>query len=71
MSLAGCIYFYIYFSGKDYDSLSTNLSGNVDGREVSNVISTVGIVSGIVGIKWFHYFYFILKKSNLKLGTKK
>jgi len=51
MSLVGFIYFYIYSSGKDNYTFSTNLSGNVDSREVSNVISPVGVVSGIVGIK--------------------
>ena len=46
------LYVVMNFMSNDKGSFSSNISGNVSGRDgVSQVISPVGVVTGIVGIK--------------------
>ena len=46
------LYVVMNFMSSDQDSFSSNISGNVNGRDgTSQVISPVGVVTGIVGIK--------------------
>ena len=46
------LYVVMNFMSNDQDNFSSNISGNVSGRDgTSQVISPVGVVTGIVGIK--------------------
>ena len=48
-----CFLFVVMnFMNNDQESFSSNISGNISGRDgTSQVISPVGVVTGIVGIK--------------------
>ena len=46
------LYVVMNFMSNDQESFSSNISGNISGRDgTSQVISPVGVVTGIVGIK--------------------
>ncbi len=46
------LYVIMNFMSSEQDSFSSNISGNVSGRDVATtVISPIGVVKGVVGIK--------------------
>ena len=46
------LYVLVNFMSSDQGSFSSNVSGNVSGRDgATTVISPIGVVTGVVGIK--------------------
>ena len=46
------LYVVMNFMSIDHESFSSNVSGNVSGRDgATTVISPIGVVTGVVGIK--------------------
>ena len=47
-----CFYVAIIFLSKNEETFSTNLNGNVTGRDgEKEIISPIGVFNGIIGIK--------------------